>query len=155
MAGQVIIAPPSAVRGFSWIKTDKDDNFVDAIVQNAMDEENILNFPDLAEIRHVVIESDQNLYYQLFFYRTDGFASADLDIDSFIGWINLDLATHGEQIAGAGKWLLDVRLTEPLLYQDSDASQELHIGLVNRSAAAKIAGVTGEVVIKIGFTPVG
>lgn len=154
MAGSVFVVPPASVREFTWMKTDKDLHFVDVIATNAMDAEDITPFPNKAEIRQVVIEAIQPLDFELWFWRTNGYADVDLDIDSFIGWVNLDLNTHGQQIAGAGQYYLDTRLTEPLLYHDLDNSQTLHIGLVNRDAVAKANAAAGYVVIKIGYTPV-
>ena len=135
-----------------WITTDKDVEFVGAIIQNAKEDASLAigAAVDKIIITDIMIEADQNLQFYLLFWSTDGFEDADLDLDSFLGFVDLDIPNNGFRIAGANQYYLNLTGVE-LHYEDDDATNELHVSLLNRSAVAKIAGGAGEVKIKIGY----
>lgn len=133
---------------FPIVSSDKDTNFTGAIVQNASEDENLSLGQNEVTIISVGLTSDQNLEWEVWFYRTDQFDDSDLDTDSFIAKVEF-VAADGEQLAGAGKFVYNLS-TLAIPYIDADETQELHVKLVNRSAASKNAGATGEVVLRIG-----
>lgn len=142
------IAPKVA---FYTIRSLKSTHFTDQIIQNAIESENLTGLlGNKIRIVGVALQSDQSLNYRVFFHKKDTFATVDLDTDRFCGEIGIDLPTNGFQIAGAGKYYLDMRGTD-IDYEDEDVSSELHVSLQNLSAAAKNAGGTGEVTLDVYY----
>lgn len=136
------IAPPVYT-----LRTTSTVEFTGAIVTNATEEENIAGLvANKVRITGVAIMSDQQLDYRLIFFGSDTFANADPDVDRFVNEVELDLPSYGFQIAGAGLWYMAVNGLE-IDFQDADNTSELHVALQNLSAAAKIAGVGGEIVV--------
>ena len=138
-------------------KTDKDTHFTTAIAANGGTEEENLAIPskvDYCAVHQIRIIGDEALDFRLMFFATDGFADTDLDADTFLGWVDIDLENDGVQIGGSGPYYLDARLAIPLLYRDDDRTQEFHIALQNNSTSAKTAGASGEVSIEIMFEPI-
>lgn len=147
------------------IRSDKDTHFTDGIAQNAVEHENIA-FPGgligcgECVIEAIAIQSDQNLDWDVFFWGTDGNANTDLDLDTFIEYVNF-ATTVGKQIGATAQfYYATTSLNIP--YKDNDwddtppitAAAELHISLVNRSGTAKNSGATGEVVIDVSIRPI-
>jgi hypothetical protein len=83
-------------------------------------------------------------------FNKDSFADTDLDVDNFYSEVELDLATYGWRIAGAGQYYMILNGLS-VDYEDSDGTNELHVALQNLSASAKNAGATGEVVILLVY----
>ena len=139
-------------------KTDKDTDFITAIAAAGAIEELDLDIPskiNACAVHQIRIIATDQLEYRLLFFATDGFADADYDLDSFIGWVDLDLVTNGVQIGGTGPWYYDARLAIPLLYVDDDRTEEFHIALQNNSAATpKGAGAAGEVSVELVYEPI-
>ncbi len=137
------------------IRSDKDIHFTGAIAQNAREDENIATGMKSSHelwIESITIISDQNLEFDLYFFSKDTFSNADLDLDAFIDVVNFPVSA-AKQIAAAGSYYYtSAALSLP--YKDLDATAELHISLVNRSATGKNAGATGEVVVIISARPV-
>ena len=136
------------------IRSDKDTEFTGALVTNAQEQENL---PGLTNnngiINAVTIYSVQNLAWEVNFFSSDTFDSADADLDTFIDRVEFSEG-EGLQIAGAGLFRYAVTGLE-IPYVDDDATNELHVALVNRSAVAKLAGAPGEIVIRTTVTPIG
>lgn len=129
------------------LRTTSTVEFIAAILTNATDEANIAGLvANKVRITGVSILSDQQLDYRLIFFGGDTFANADPDVDAFRNEVELNLPGFGFQIGGAGLWYMSVNGLE-MDYQDNDGTSELHAALQNLSAAAKIAGVGGEVVV--------
>ncbi len=103
-------------------------------------------------IKSVRIASIQQLDYDLYFFTNDTFQNIDIDSDTFLGKIDLDLVNNGGRIASGtyAQYYMSVERID-FNYVDEDDTDELHLMLVNRSAAAKNAGVTGDVVIEITY----
>ncbi len=134
-----------------WITSDKDLHFTGAIIENAEEDENLAGLGgNKIVITDVIFEGKETLQFRLLFWSTNTFEDADLDVDSFLGFVDLDVPNNGFQKGGAGQWYLNVTDVN-LHYEDEDASNELHVSLNCVSAAGKTAGVPGEVKIKIGY----
>lgn len=151
-AGALIVAAiVGPVEEPEWLTTDKDVEFIGAIILNAKADENLAGLAaDKIVITDVMFEGDENLQFYLLFWGTDGFENADLDIDSFLGFVDLDIPNNGFRVAGANQYYLNVTDLN-LHYEDEDASNELHISLLCLTAAGKTAGAGGEVKVKIGY----
>ena len=135
--------------------TDKDVHFTGAIVTNAQETENITGLlSNRYMVRGVNIQSDQPLYFRLIFWGSDTFDDTDLDVDTFLDFVDLDMTGGGAafRIAGANQYYLNSGDLQ-IVYEDYDITRELHISLQNLSAVAKNAGTTGEVQIDIKMTP--
>ena len=136
-------------------------HFTEAISQNCWETENLTEdtdgnpIPNKITIREVNIQSEANLYYVLWFYSTDGFFNSDIDIDSFVEFVELDIPTLGRRIDTNcdatlnSQWYLQISGLA-LLLEDEDSSNELHMGLQCISAAGK--GVGDAVQIDIRFS---
>ncbi len=138
------------------IRTDKAVHFTGAIAQNVVAHEDIKLPESIAAglhckaiIKTMMIVSRENRAWEVVFWRKDTHDSTDPALDSFIGlWAFI--AGDGLRIAGAGLYRYYIAgLSIP--YQDSDDSGELHISIVNRSAAAKTADAVGELEIELGM----
>ncbi len=133
------------------LSTDKDVEFTGAIVQNAVEQENLAGLAsNRIRITGISIQSDQQLDYRVILFNKDTFANADLDIDTFAEEQELDLLSYGFLIAGASQYYMVVDGLA-IDYDDEDGTHEIHVALQNLSATAKNAGATGEVVLKFFY----
>ena len=139
------------------VRTDKDVEFTGAIAQNASEEENVvlpvtlkgINGNARIRLKGMHIISDENLDWEVWLFGNDLFQESNIDNDRFLGRWSF-VAADGLRIAGTGAYYyaidgLDVE------YVDLDNSGEIHVALVNRSAAGKTAGAAGEIVIEFVF----
>lgn len=137
---------------FYTIRSDKDTHFTLGLVQNAKEDEALAGLAsNKIRVKRLKAQSDQNLDWQYYFWKTITTDDTDLDIDSFCGRVTLDSA-QGEQIAGANQYYYDNGRTD-LPYECLDGTFVLDISLVNRSAVAKIAGATGENIVEVEYEP--
>ena len=137
------------------IETDKDSHFTGAITQFSHETENLTGLSDnKIFIRGVNIQSDQPLKFRLIFWTSDSFSDVDLDLDSYIDDVVLDMSDEQStfRISSAGQYYLNISNLN-ILYEDEDSSNEIHCSLQNLSATSKIAGATGEVQIDIKYAP--
>lgn len=143
----------SSKQSFYTVSSDKDTHFTGAIAQYAKEDENLTGLlGNKARITNIAIQADQALDFYLAFWRTDGFDDTDLDLDTFCGMVELDLATYGIQPGGANQYYMSLEGVD-IDYEDEDVSNELHLSLYNASATSKNAGATGEVVVFIKYEP--
>lgn len=145
----------SKAEKISIIETDKDVNFTGAISQYDHEEVNLTGLTDnRIFVRGVNIQADQNLKFRLIFWTKDTFANTDLDEDSYIDDVILDMSDTENtfRINNAGQYYLNVSDLN-ILYEDKDATNELHISLQNLSAVDKAAGSSGEVQMDIKYAP--
>ncbi len=136
------------------IESDKDVNFTSAIAVNAKEDENLTGLQsNRILIVGAAIQADENKHYRVLFWRTDGFDDTDLDLDRFIGAVDLDLSTNGFQIAVTNQYYLDEKLGRGggLEYVDEDDTNELHVSLQNLGPGTKAAGAPGEIKISISY----
>ena len=139
----------------SITKTDKDTHFTGAIVQFDHETENLTGLTDdRIFIRGVNIQSDQNLKFRLIFWTKDTFSNADLDVDTYIDDVILDMSDveNTFRINNSGQYYLNVSSLN-ILYEDEDSSKELHCSLQNLSPTSKNAGASGEVQLDIKYAP--
>lgn len=139
----------------SIIATDKDTHFTGLISQYDHEEVNLTGLTDnRVFVRGVNIQADQNLKFRLIFWTKDTFANADLDEDAYIDDVILDMSDIDNtfRINNVGQYYLNVSDLN-ILYEDKDATNELHLSLQNLSAVNKAAGSTGEVQIDIKYAP--
>jgi len=147
LTGRTIGGGGAGVPVVYTLRTTSTVEFIAAILTNATDEADIAGLvANKVRITGVAILSDQQLDYRLIFFGGDTFANADPDVDAFRNEVELNLPGFGFQIGGAGLWYMSVNGLD-MDYQDNDGTSELHVALQNLSAAAKIAGVGGEVVV--------
>lgn len=141
----------AAVSALHTITSDKDTHFYEAINQNATEEENLTGLvANKIRIVGVAIQADQSLDFRCIFFSTDDFANTDLDVDDFIGEVELDIPSYGFQIAGANQYYMVVNGLS-IDYTDDDGTNELHIALQNLSSTAKNQTTTGEVRIVVMY----
>jgi len=139
----------------SIIETDKDTHFTGLISQWNHEEENLTGLTDdRIFVRGVNIQSDQNLKFRLIFWTKDTFANTNLNDDSYIDDVILDMsdAENTFRINNANQYYLNVSDLN-ILYEDEDETNELHISLQNLSPIDKAAGATGEVQLDIKYAP--
>ena len=134
---------------FYTVSTDKDSYFTTGLAQYAKEDESITGLlSNKVRITNIVIQADQNLHFWLVFWSTDGYDNTDLDLDTFLGAVELDLSVWGLRPGGANQYYMSLEDVN-LDYQDVDGTNELHISLYNADTTSKIAGATGEV--KVDF----
>jgi len=138
----------------TFLKTDANGVFLSEIVQNAKEDADLSGLTSNAvAILAVIIQGKEQLSYRVIFWSKDTFDNANLDEDTYIDHVDLDLSNLGIQIAGAGQFYLTQRLDPPLLYIDEDKSRELHVSLQNIDATTKTAGVDGQVRLIFAVSP--
>lgn len=147
----------SGVVPVQWVRSDKDSHFTGSLAQNAGEDENLTGLDSgSGSIEQVIILSDQNLAWEVQFYKTDGFDDTDLDLDTYCGSV-VFAQGDGRQVGGAGPYKYSSSyMVSPinfLNYKDDDKTSEMHIKLVNRSATSKNAGATGEVIVMVAYRP--
>lgn len=139
-------------------RTDKDVNFTGALAQNVSASENIALPPQLAGpggsarniLRAIAVIADQNLNWDVQLFSSSAFSNANLDLDTYI--YNVIFTESGQQRDGAGQFYWTrTGLIVPVW--DANNTGVVHLSLVNRSAAGKNAGATGEIVIKLFMEP--
>jgi len=80
----------------SVVRSDKSLNFTGALAKNESEEENLTGLvSNKIRITQVSIHSDQELHFQLQFFSKDTFTDPDLDVDTFVGAVELDLSKYG------------------------------------------------------------
>jgi hypothetical protein len=132
------------------IESDKDLHFTATIAQNDKDDEDLTGLKgNKYIIDSIALQADQNLKFEIWFWHKDTKDDTDLDIDSFCGFVEIDLSTDGVQISGSNQYYYN-KTGLQLLYEDEDMTKELHISLLNRSSTSKNPGSTGEVKLTIG-----
>jgi len=130
-------------------------HFTGAIAFNAQETENITGLlGNKYFIRGVNIQSIQPLDFNLIFYSSDVFDTPGvLDTDTFLDSVELDMtAAPTYRINNANQYKLNVSDLN-IVYEDTDATTELHVGLQNFSAIAKIAGALGAVQLDFKMSP--
>lgn len=106
-------------------------------------------------IRGVNIQSVQPLIYNLIFYTSNNpyNTAGILDTDTFIDHVELDLSQPpAYRIANANQWKLNVSDLN-VVYEDTDNTLLLHLGLQNLSPVAKLAGAAGAVQLDFKCSP--
>lgn len=148
IGGMGITLPPETIYTLS---SDKDTHFAGSLATNAKEDENITGLVgDKIRIYGISLQADQPLHFWLLFWSKDSFDDTDLDADAFLGAIEVDLSLWGLRPGGAGQYYMSLE-DVGLDYIDADATQELHVSLMNVDAASKNAGATGEVKVDVKY----
>jgi len=78
------------------VVSDSLQHFTEQLVKNESKRENLTGLvSSKILIRNVAINSVQALHFRLEFYSKDSFTDSDLDVDTFIGAVELDLEKYG------------------------------------------------------------
>lgn len=150
------------------LTTDPAAHYTDGIAQNAQDLEDlaldlsICGTPTArCRIVGLSVVSVQNLDWELWLWRKAAGAGAGIGADSFIGYWSF-LGANAKQIGGAGRYYYFIPGLD-IPYTDEDTRDErpdplapvgrIHLGLVNRSAVAKLAGDAGMIKITLLVDP--
>jgi len=103
--GKVITARRIAAPDFSVLSkypsrnivSDADIHFTEELSKNESEQENLTGLvSNKIIIRNVAISSAQSLHFRLEFYSRDSFTDSDLDEDTFIGAVDLDIEKYGQ-----------------------------------------------------------
>lgn len=127
------------------LSSTKASHFTTAIAQNTAETEDLTGLAsNYAVIKTVSLTCTQQLSFRLHFYKADDFAE-----DNWLGSVDLDLTAFGVRYTNTGDYLMDVEVN--MIYQDGDATTELHVALENLSATTKSVYATTETIVKIGY----
>lgn len=137
-----------------FLESEANGHFQASLALNAKGDENLSGLlVNEIEILSVALQAKQQLHYRAWFWSKNTFDDPDLDEDSYVDHVELDLENFGARIGGANQFYLNSRLDPPLRYVDEDATRELHISLQNKSTTAKDAGVGGQVKLRFMYSP--
>ena len=137
------------------IATDSTLHFTGALAQNAGEGEDIALKMEIAAGKHcrcrvkaIVVQSLENLAWETWLWGKDTKGvTGNVDTSSLRArWTFV--ATDGKRITGDDNYYYYVDGNDQP-YFDVDMTGELHITLVNRSAAAKTAGAVGAVSVRL------
>jgi len=107
------------------IRSDKDLHFTTAIAANGGIEEEDIIFPSRAKkcaVVHASIQADEALNWELWLASRSMKQLTDLDGDSVLGKISLDLATNGKRYAAGAQYYYDTPLTSPMPFVEESAA---------------------------------
>jgi len=149
--GRIEVAKAEKIESYYTISTL---HFTGAIALYGNEKEDLTGLlSNKYTIKDINIQSIQPLKWRLQFYGSDTFESTNLDVDTFLDEIELDMTEEPAfRVNNANQYKLN-RSGLNILYEDYDKTNELHIMLQNESATAKIAGVLGAVQIDFRITP--
>jgi len=135
------------------ITTNTTTHFTNQFLTNEFENENITGLSaNNCIICGVSIQSKQSLHFKLVFWKKNTFNNVSLNLDTYIGDIDLDLTTNPAFKIGNNTYRLNVEDTK-LVYQDLNLLTTLHMSLLNLSNETKQAGVNGEVKLDIKVSP--
>ena len=107
------------------IRSDKDTHFTTAIAANGGIEEEDIIFPNRAKkcaVVHAAIQADEALNWELWLASRAMKSHPDMDGDSIIGRVSLDLATNGKRYATGAQYYYDAPLAAPFPVIDDSAA---------------------------------
>ena len=140
-------------RVYTDLVSDKDTHFTDAIALDAIEYEDITGLrANKIFIRGINIQCSSALAFRFWLWDSDAHAAADLDTDTFLEFVELNMAVNGERIAGAGQYYLQATGLN-IIYEDTDGTFELHCGLQIYAGAGKAASPGDYVQIDVYYTP--
>lgn len=143
---------PAAKNRSEYIRTDKDTQFIGAAALNNQLTENLVGLSrNFGVVESVTLLTQQNFDWEVCFWTRDTFSNADMDLDTFLDSVffnsadaitvaNAVPATFRYAVSGLG-----------VVYQDRDATNEIHVSLIPRNGAKLAAGAGGNVVLVVGF----
>ena len=82
------------------VVSGKNTQFTSALSKNAIEQENLTGLvSNKVKITRITIKSSSPLFFRLHLFSKDTFTDSDLDVDSYVGSVDLDLSTYGRKIA--------------------------------------------------------
>ena len=105
--GKVIVAKEIGAPDFTMlvklpsrnVVSDANLHFTEALVKNESEQESLTGLvSNRILIRNVALNTSQLLHFRLEFYSRDTFTDSDLDVDTFIGAVELDLTKYGSLV---------------------------------------------------------
>jgi hypothetical protein len=105
-----------------------------------------------ARVRTITLVSIENLAWEIQLWGKDTFGTYSVLNDLVPFGLYTFQTGDGKRNAGAGPYIYYVSGLD-IPYVDLDKSGELHLALVNRSAAAKTAGDAGALFVQLGMEP--
>jgi len=88
----ILIASPR----LATVRSDKDLHFTGALAKNESEQENLTRLEtNKILIKGISIQAKQQLRYKLHLFSKDTFTDSDLDVDSLVGEVGLDLTKYG------------------------------------------------------------
>lgn len=154
------------------VRTNPATQFIDALAQNAALTLNLTPPPAgspmqdgyvdeglaagrgvRARLRSIVIVSVENLAWEVWLWGKDTFNASQTDpAGEFLVGRWAFVTGDGIQIGGAGLYYYYIEGNDQP-YGDLDKTGEIHLMLVNRSAAGKTPGVDGAILVQLNFEP--
>lgn len=142
----------------AWIvRSDKDLHFTGALVTNAMELETLGDATPTSlnriptprsRIRRITVLSTQNLALDVMIFHSTFTPplTTDPDLHPLVDWVSF-LAADAVRVAGAGLYIYSwTGLDIPYM---TESGGVIYVGLINRDAAAKLAGAGGNLVVEI------
>jgi len=135
------------------ISTDKDVHFTQELLQNQCENET-LNLPtNKCVIDGITIQSKQPLNYKLIIFGNNYFDNPDMNIEKFIGSIDLDMTQSPTfRINNSNQYRLNIEDLN-INYQDYNETNKIYVSLMNMSLTPKKSGADGEIQINIKISP--
>ncbi len=134
------------------LTTNSTIHFTEELLKNEFENEDITNLhSNNCVINGISILSKQALNFRLLFWKNNTFNNSNINNNSYIGNIELDL-TSNPTINFDSFYRLNVEDAK-LTYIDLDNLNTLHISLLNLSNETKKAGIDGEVKLDIKLSP--
>lgn len=135
------------------VRSDPAVHFTGSLAQNAGASENlpVLNpfgyasGPMRARIKGVIIESAENLDWEVWLFGRSTFRTNNAATESFRGRWSF-AAADAARVGGVGLYTYYIDGND-IPYDDEDLTAKIHLMLVNRSAAGKSAGAAGAIMV--------
>ena len=81
------------------VVSNKDTQFTSALGKNATEQENLTGLvSSRIKITRITIKSSRPLFFRLHLFSKDTFTNSDLNVDSYVGSVDLDLSTYGRKV---------------------------------------------------------
>ena len=93
-----IFIPRNRIR---TIRSDKDSHFTESLAKNASESENLTGLVcNKIVIAGISVLAKQPLHYRLSFFSRDTLTDSDLDQDTFLGGVEIDLSKYSMEEMG-------------------------------------------------------
>ena len=161
----------------TWIETDKDTHFTagvsnqaGTVAESKFETENVTGMPwNKFVVRQIIMEAVSSISpdVRLWFFSSDTFRNDDMDSDKVIGYVDF-ASIHAVRVAGVGQKIWQVpelnhnllkavvsisNSLAPLIYNDEDGTNELHILLENRSPDVDLAAAASRFKFRFWVEP--
>lgn len=135
------------------ITSDRTLHFTNQLVKNESENENISGLStNTCIINGISVQSKQALIYKLMLWKKNTFNNIDMNLDTYIGCIDIDLTSKDTIKMENNPYRLNIEDIR-FIYQDLDSTNTLHISLLNMSDEIKKSGIDGEIKLDIKVSP--